>query len=93
MQQSFLDFQSNLEKLLQRCNELLQQNAQLRQTNEQQRNEIMRTHSELELLKKQYKDLQTAHALSGETEDKEQARRKLTSIIQMVDKAIDKLSE
>lgn len=93
MQPSFLEFQNNLEQLLQQCTDLLQQNAALRTTNEQQRNEIMRSHEELEQLKKKYKSLQTAHALSGPTEDKEQARRKLTSIIQLIDTALEKLTE
>lgn len=93
MQPSFLEFQTNLEQLLQQCTDLLQQNAALRTTNEQQRNEIMRSHEELEQLKKKYKSLQTAHALSAQTEDKEQARRKLTSIIQLIDTALEKLTE
>ena len=93
MQQQFLDFQANVEQLLQQCSELLEQNASLRRTNEEQRNEIMRSHEELEVLKRKYKHLQTAHALSAQTEDKEQAKRRLTILIQMVDKAIDQLSE
>ncbi len=93
MQSSFLEFQNNLQHLLQQCNDLLQQNAALRTTNEQQRNEIMRSHEELEQLKKKYKSLQTAHALSAHTDDKEQAKRKLTSLIQLIDTALEKLTE
>ncbi len=93
MQQQFLDFEANVEQLLQRCTELLKQNASLRRTNEEQRNEIMRSHEELEVLKRKYKNLQTAHALSAPTEGREQAKRRLTTLIQMVDKAIDQLSE
>ena len=93
MQQQFLDFEANVEQLLQRCTELLKQNASLRRTNEEQRNEIMRSHEELEVLKRKYKNLQTAHALSAPPEGREQAKRRLTTLIQMVDKAIDQLSE
>lgn len=93
MQQDFLEFKDNVEHLLDICSALEEQMEELNKANEELRKEIIRSHAEFEEIRKKYGYLQTAHALSGETENKEQARRKLTSLIQLVDKAIDKLAE
>lgn len=85
------EFEANLERLLKQYAHLEQENACLKQANENQRNEILRTHSEYEELKRQYKTLQTAYAITVSSEDKEQAKQKLTRLIHLVEKALEEL--
>ncbi len=75
-------------ELMRRYQKLCEENTILRQANEHQRNELLRTHEELSLLQKQYKQLQAANALIGGDEQREQAKRKLTQMIALVDKAL-----
>lgn len=87
------EFEANLERLLEQYAALEKETAVLRQANEAQRNELLRTHAEYETLKQKYRTLQTAHALSTPDADKSQARRQLTRVIDLVDKALAELAE
>ncbi|MCM1035649.1 MAG: hypothetical protein NC038_08450 [Paludibacter sp.] len=89
---SLPEFEDNLSKLLQQYAELEKQNQILRRANETQRGELLRTHQELENIKQQYKTLQTALAVTVPTESKEQAKRTLTRLIRMVDKALEEVA-
>jgi len=83
---------SNVTTLLQRCQALEQEVAALREANNNQRQEMMRTHGELVTLQQQYRDLQTAYAMVGGEESREKARQYITNLIAQVDRAIDNLS-
>lgn len=87
------EFEANLERLLKQYAYLEQENARLRQANENQRNEILRTHSELEVRNRQYKTLQTAYAITVSSEDKKQAKQKLTHLIRLVETALEELKK
>ena len=81
----------NLQLLLQQYHDLQQQLAQLQQENENQREEIMRSHSELLQLRNDYKHLETAHALLNEnidTEQRDKVRQRITNLIAQVDRAL-----
>ncbi len=80
--------EANIDSLLSERESLRQKVAQLEQDNERQRQEMIRSHEELAKWQRDYKTLETAHAMvSGE--NREMAKRKLTLLIQKVDKAID----
>ncbi len=67
--------------------------AFLRQANEMQRQELMRTHEELVALQREHKNLQTAHALCAHSPEAVMAKRRLTYLIGLVDKAIQNVAE
>ncbi len=75
-------------ELMRRYKQLREENTILRQANEYQREELLRTHEELTTLQKQYKQLSAVNALLGGEEQREQAKRKLTQMIALVDKAL-----
>lgn len=86
-------FSENLSLFIERYNALMAENESLRQTNEQQRKEIMQTHAELVDLQKNYRQLHIAHAVSASAEDRERAKAQLTSIIKRVDRALEILKQ
>lgn len=67
----------------------------LKEENVRQRDEILQSHTELQLLKKEYARLQTAHAMVANDDQNEEerlkAKQKLTSIISQIDKALEVL--
>lgn len=86
--------ESHIRKLLEQNEQLRQQVALLTQANDSQRNEILRSHAELQQLKNDYQNLQTAHALvSDNAQGRERARRQITSLINKIDKTIELLNE
>lgn len=73
-------------------NELLRQQVeQLQDANNRQRQEMIRTHAELNTLRQDYKYLRMAHALLTESPERDIVRRQLTNMIHLVDKALDNL--
>lgn len=86
--------EKTIETLLTRYASLQQENLLLREENERQRREMMRTHSELVTLQAEYKHLRLAQGLGGESpEQRETARRHLAAIITQVDRAIEILKQ
>lgn len=85
--------ENNVNELLSRYQALQQEVATLRQENTTQRQEILRTHGELNDLQLKYHHLQAASALLGNTNEEERARAKqqLTYLIQMVDQTLETL--
>ena len=73
--------------LLERYEALQQENAQLKADGERQRQELIRTHSELLALQQQNKRLATANALTA-AESNEEATKRLNALIAQVDRAI-----
>lgn len=93
---SLATLENNVQELLTQYALLQQQLAELTRENEIQREEIMRTHSELVQLKSDYKHLEMAHALLAENTDDEQRERvkqRLTNLIAQVDRALDVLTK
>ncbi|MBQ8100647.1 MAG: hypothetical protein IJ169_05105 [Paludibacteraceae bacterium] len=84
--------EENVRSLLSERETLRQELALLRDANDRQRQELIRTHEELASLQRQYKQLQTAHALAGNEEGREQAKRQLSRLIRMVDTAIEQMN-
>lgn len=85
--------EQNVKALLQRCATLQNEIDTLRDANKQQREELMKSHSEFVELEKQFKLLQTAHLLSTPAEGKEKAKREITKLIRLVDEALENLAE
>lgn len=79
--------------LLRNYQEVCRQLQILEEANQRQRDEILRTHTELTELQQQYKKLQTAHALVAESPQRDVARRQLTAIIKKIDTTINLLQD
>ena len=84
------DFSRNVHLLLERYQALQQENASLREDIERQRQELIRTHSELLALQQQNKRLATANAMTS-AESSEEALKRLNALIAQVDRAINAL--
>ena len=86
------DFSRNVHLLLERYQALQQENASLREDIERQRQELIRTHSELLALQQQNKRLATANAMTS-AESSEEAIKRLNALIAQVDRAINALKK
>ena len=80
----------NVHLLLERYSALQQENAQLREDIKNQREELIRTHSELLELQQQNRRLATAGMMVSE-EGNELAIKRLNALIAQVDRAISAL--
>lgn len=89
--QALDELSQNLHLLLQRYEALQQENIALREDIEKQRQELIRTHGELQQLQQQNKRIATANALSA-AEGKEEAYKRINALIAQVDRAIAALS-
>lgn len=85
--------EQNVRLLLDRCQQQQATIDTLQRTNEEQRQEIMRSHTELTLLQQQYRQLKTAHTLSSTPEDREKAKQQISALIARVDQAIAVLKQ
>lgn len=90
--QALDDLSQNVHLLLERYTALQQENAQLREDAEKQRQELIRTHSELLELQQKNRRLATANALTS-TEGTEEATKRLNALIAQVDRAIAALKK
>lgn len=88
--QTLDDLSQNVHLLLERYQALQEENARLRGDVEKQREELIRTHSELAALQQQNRRLATANAMSS-AEGSEEAVKRLNALIAQVDRAIDAL--
>lgn len=86
------NFSRNVHLLLERYQALQQENASLREDIERQRQELIRTHSELLALQQQNKRLATANAMTS-AESSEEALKRLNALIAQVDRAINALKK
>ena len=85
--QALSELSQNVQLLLQRYEALLQENASLRLEAERQRQELIRTHSELLDLQQKNRRIATANALTS-AEGAEEATKRLNALIAQVDRAI-----
>lgn len=91
--QQLLDsFEGNLNALIERYEDLLKEREQLFDTINRQRLEIIQTHADLAELQKEHRKLQTAYALTADSENRRLAKRRITNLISLIDKTIDNLA-
>lgn len=83
----------NLRVLLMRYDALREENERLREANQSQRVEILRSHAELAELETQYSRLRLASAMTGTPEERDSARRRLTQLIAQIDHVIEVLRQ
>ena len=81
------ELSQNIRELLERYAALQQENAQLKEDIENQRQELIRTHSELLDLQQKNRRLATANAMSS-AETAEEATKRINALIAQVDRAI-----
>ena len=84
------DLSQNVHLLLERYTALQEENAQLKQDIEHQRQELIRTHSELVELQQKNRRIATANALTA-AEGNEDALKRINALIAQVDRAINAL--
>lgn len=85
--QALDELSQNVHLLLERYSALQQENAQLRLDIEKQRQELIRTHSELLDLQQKNRRIATANALTS-AEGAEEATKRLNALIAQVNRAI-----
>ena len=85
--QALDELSANLRVLLERYEALQQENARLREDAEKQRQELIRTHSELQELQQKNRRMATANAMSS-AETAEEATKRINALIAQVDRAI-----
>ena len=81
------DLSQNVQLLLERYDALRQENARLQEDVERQRQELIRTHSELVELQQKNRRIATANAMIS-AEGAEEATKRLNALIAQVDRAI-----
>ena len=84
--QALDELSQNLHILLERYKALQQENAALREDIESQRQELIRTHSELLELQQKNRHMATANAMSS-AEGAEEATKRINALIAQVDRA------
>ena len=90
--QALDDLSRNLHLLLERYEALQQENASLRADLDKQRQELIRTHSELLELQQKNKRLAVVNAMTS-AENNEEATKRLNALIAQVDRAIAALKK
>jgi hypothetical protein len=90
--QALDELTQNLHLLLQRYEALQQENVALREDIEKQRQELIRTHSDLQQLQQQNKRIAMANALVS-AEGSEEAYKRINALIAQVDRAIAALKK
>ncbi len=84
------DLSQNVHLLLERYEALQQENARLKEDVERQRQELIRTHSELLELQQKYRRIAVVNAMNT-AENSEEATKRLNALIAQVDRAINAL--
>lgn len=85
--QALEELSENLRELLARYEALQKENVQLREDAERQRQELIRTHSELLELQQKNRRISLASAMTS-AEGSEEASKRLNALIAQVDRAI-----
>ncbi len=88
--QALDDLSLNVRALVEQYTALQAENARLKEDSERQRNELIRTHSELLALQQQNRRIATANAMSA-AEGREEATKRINALIAQVDRAIGAL--
>ena len=90
--QALDDLSQNVHLLLERYQALQEENVRLKEDVERQRQELIRTHSELQQIQQQNKRLATANAMTN-AESSEEALKRINALIAQVDRAIAALKK
>ena len=90
--QALDDLSHNVHLLLERYEALQQENARLKEDIEKQRQELIRTHSELQDLQQKNRRIAVVNALTS-AENSEEATKRLNALIAQVDRAIAALKK
>ncbi len=90
--QALDELSQNIHLLLERYQALQQENAALRLDIEKQRQELIRTHSELLDLQQKNRRIATANTLTS-AEGAEEATKRLNALIAQIDRAIAALKK
>ena len=88
--QALDDLSNNVHILLERYQALQEENARLKEDIDRQRQELIRTHSELVDLQQKNRRIATANAMSS-AEGSEEALKRINALIAQVDRAISAL--
>lgn len=91
--ESLVELENNIHNLLERVSALEQEVATLNQKNDEQRQEIVRSHAELAAVQDKYRKLQLAHAMLGGEEERTAAKTHITNMIAQLDRALDVLKQ
>ena len=84
------DFSRNVHLLLERYEALQQENVRLKEDIEKQRQELIRTHSELQELQQKNRRIAVVNAMNT-AENSEEATKRLNALIAQIDRAINAL--
>ena len=85
--------EKQIKQLIEQHHVLSEQVKTLLKNNDQQRQEVIRSHAEIQDLQKQNRELKTALALVEDSEGKDVARRKINFLIDKIDRTIELLNE
>lgn len=85
--------ENNIHRLFERIDVLEQEVDTLRKKNNDQLQEIMRTHSEFVTLQDQYHKLQVAYSMLGGEEERNNARSQVSNMIAQLDRALEALKQ
>ena len=85
--------EKQIKQLVEQHHVLSEQVKTLLKHNAQQRQEVIRSHAEIQDLQKQNRELKTALALVDDSEGKDVARRKINFLIDKIDRTIELLNE
>ena len=85
--------EKQIKQLLEQHHVLSEQVNTLLKNNDQQRQEVIRSHAEIQDLLKQNRELKTALALVEDSEGKDIARRRINALINKIDRTIELLNE
>lgn len=88
--QALDDLSQNVRDLLERYEALQQENARLKEDIEKQRQELIRTHSELQELQQKNRRIAVVNAMNT-AEISEEATKRLNALIAQIDRAINAL--
>ena len=85
--------EKQINQLIEQHHVLSEQVKTLLKNNDQQRQEVIRSHAEIQDLQKQNRELKTALALVEDSEGKDVAKRKINVLIDKIDRTIELLNE
>ena len=85
--------EKQIKQLVEQHHVLSEQVKTLLKNNDQQRQEVIRSHAEIQDLQKQNRELKTALALVDDSEGKDVARRRINALIDKIDRTIELLNE
>ena len=92
-QEEIARLEKQIKQLIEQHHVLSEQVNTLLKNNDQQRQEVIRSHAEIQALQKQNRELQTALALVDDSEGKDVARRRIKALIDKIDRTIELLNE